>query len=385
MISDIRTLFTQNPSDSDVILEKALELGSDYLRDGWCILERSEVVVTQITGGQSNLIYLVSSTNLTKISSETPACFLIRIHCQPAHQVFNDTVIFSVLSERGLGPKLYGFFPGGRLEEFLPSRTLDTDIIKLPNIAQQVGAIFPKYHAIDVPISKNAGALQFIRHNLEAYKELGGTVHKMRPYSIKYEKEKVRETISVDDLEREIEVFEKWTKALEDTIVFCHNDLAPLNVLELDDTKELVLIDFEYASYNWRGFDLCMFLCENAFDYRVPPPGVWIDQNYVENHPNLQLFCEAYIDTLYDIKSKNPSQKFPISEDRSAEVARLILEIKFFIPLANLFWAVWSLRGFLAKHDNGHDLEVAASDRLTMYFHFKQQSENIYEQFNNGM
>jgi choline/ethanolamine kinase len=31
-----------------------------------------------------------------------------------------DSVIFMLLSERKLGPKLYGIFPGGRLEEYIP-------------------------------------------------------------------------------------------------------------------------------------------------------------------------------------------------------------------------------------------------------------------------
>ncbi|EGT33676.1 CBN-CKB-4 protein [Caenorhabditis brenneri] len=382
MISEIRRLFTQNSLESNVILEKAIELGSDYLRGGWNLLEINEVKVTQITGGQSNLIYLASS-NSNKTTYPTPSCFLIRIHCQPSNQVFNDTVIFSIMSERGLGPKLYGFFPGGRLEEYLPSRTLDTDSIKLPEISRRVGALFPKYHGISVPISKSPGAFHFIKQNLEAYKKLGGSIHKMCPYSVKYENEAALTTISVEELEHEIEVFENWSKVFDDTVVFSHNDLAPLNVLELNNTKEIIFIDFEYSSYNWRGFDLCMFLCENAFDYRVPPPGVWIDQEFIENHPNLRMFTEAYIDTLFKMKEENPDQKHPITEDRESEIERLMSEIKFFIPLVNLFWAVWSLKSFLAKHDNGHNLEVAASDRLTMYFHFKPQSEKIFEQFKN--
>lgn len=380
MISDIRNLFTQNSLESTVILKKAIELGSDFICGGWNSIEINEVEVIQITGGQSNLIYLASSKS-DKIVYPTPSCFLIRIHCQPSTQVFTDTVVFSIMSERGLGPKLYGFFPGGRLEEYLPSRTLDTDSIKHSEIAQRVGALFPKYHEISVPISKSAGAIRFIKQNLEAYKKLGGSTHRMCPHSVKYDKESVLTTISVEELENEIEVFDNWSKVFDDTVVFSHNDLAPLNVLELNDTKEIVFIDFEYSSYNWRGFDLCMFLCENAFDYRVPPPGVWIDQEFVENHPNLRIFSGAYIDTLYEMKENNPDQKYPMSEDRESEIERLILEIKFFIPLVNLFWAVWSLKSFLAKHDNGHNLEVAASDRLTMYFHFKPQSEKIYERF----
>ncbi|CCD67444.1 Choline/ethanolamine kinase [Caenorhabditis elegans] len=379
MISAIGTLFAENSLESDVILEKVIELGSDYLRGGWALVEKSEVTVTQITGGQSNILYLATSAS-TKLSPDTPSCFLIRIHRQAPSQVFTETVVFSVLSERGLGPKLYGFFPGGRLEEFLPSRTLDVDSIKLPEIARQVGSLYPKYHDIEVPISKSAGALKFIKENLEGYKALGGKVLKMCPHSVKYDS--MPSELTVEQIEQEIATFERWCKVFDETIVFSHNDLAPLNVLELNDTKEIVFIDFEYSSYNWRGFDLCMFLCENAFDYRDPtPPGLVIDQDYMENHPNLQIFCEAYIDTQYKMKTANPKQKFPLTEGRAAEVESLMLECKFFIPLVNMFWAVWSLRQHLAKYEIGMDLDVIASDRFSMYFHLKEQSRAIYEQF----
>ena len=30
-----------------------------------------------------------------------------------------DTVIFALLAERGFGPKLYGVFQGGRLEQYI--------------------------------------------------------------------------------------------------------------------------------------------------------------------------------------------------------------------------------------------------------------------------
>ena len=34
--------------------------------------------------------------------------------------------------ERGLGPKLFGFFEGGRMEEFIPSKTLNADDVLKP-------------------------------------------------------------------------------------------------------------------------------------------------------------------------------------------------------------------------------------------------------------
>lgn len=33
-----------------------------------------------------------------------------------------ESVMFAILAERSLGPKLYGIFPQGRLEEFIPVR-----------------------------------------------------------------------------------------------------------------------------------------------------------------------------------------------------------------------------------------------------------------------
>lgn len=96
------------------------------------------------------------------------------------------------------------------------------------------------------------------------------------------------------------------------------------------------------------------------------------------------------------MKTANPKQKFPLTEGRAAEVESLMLECKFFIPLVNMFWAVWSLRQHLvyisswdcvlnfklqAKYEIGMDLDVIASDRFSMYFHLKEQSRAIYEQF----
>jgi choline/ethanolamine kinase len=56
-------------------------------------------------------------------------------------------------------------------------------------------------------------------------------------------------------------------------VVFSHNDLQEGNILirpeyETPDDK-LVLIDFEYCSYNYRGFDLANHFCEWSYNYNV--------------------------------------------------------------------------------------------------------------------
>ena len=127
-----------------------------------------------------------------------------------------------------------------------------------------------------------------------------------------------------------------------------------------------------------------MHLSECAFDYRVPfPPGVHVNQIFFENHPNIRVFCESYIDSLYKMKIENPEQKYPLTENREKEVNRLIQECKFFLPLVNMLWATWSIKNLWTGKEDNVDLKVAASNRLSVFFHFKSQSENIYNELKN--
>lgn len=41
---------------------------------------------------------------------------------QGVDSLVSESVMFAILAERTLGPKLYGIFPEGRLEQYLPVR-----------------------------------------------------------------------------------------------------------------------------------------------------------------------------------------------------------------------------------------------------------------------
>uniref|UniRef100_A0A1I7UQN0 Choline/ethanolamine kinase n=1 Tax=Caenorhabditis tropicalis TaxID=1561998 RepID=A0A1I7UQN0_9PELO len=384
MNQELINFFSTLSENSLNIRKKALEYGRDYLGGEWKSLTENDVDVVQMTGGQSNLLYLVTSSP-GKISYEsTPSCFLIRLHCQQENQVFTDTVVFSIMSERQLGPKLYGFFPGGRLEQFLPSITLDNDTVSIPEVAKKIGANLPKLHAIEVPIPKKPKAILMIREFLEECRSTGNNVFKLVSGSVQFNDSEIPKEVTIDKLEEEVTKFEKMCSIFDETVVFSHNDLWSANILQLNETKDIVFIDFEYSSYNWRSFDLSMHLSECAFDYRVPfPPGVHVNQIYFENHPNIRIFCEAYIDSLYKMKKENPNQKYPLTDNREKEISRLIQECKFFLPLVNMLWATWSIKNLWAGKQDDVDLTVAASNRLSVFFHFKSQSERIYNELKN--
>jgi len=75
------------------------------------------------SGGLSNFLYYCSlPATHTPLNGE-PSQVLLRMYGQLLDgndAKVTDSVITMLLSERKLGPKLYGIFPGGRLEEYIP-------------------------------------------------------------------------------------------------------------------------------------------------------------------------------------------------------------------------------------------------------------------------
>ena len=66
-----------------------------------------------------------------------------------------DNAIFTLLSERRLGPRLFGIFPGGRLEEFIESEPLvDYRVCHSSHIAP-IAQIMANIHQLEVPVRKD--------------------------------------------------------------------------------------------------------------------------------------------------------------------------------------------------------------------------------------
>lgn len=93
------------------------------------------------SGGLSNFLYYVSLPNKSEskdneLSSKRtrrsscpsvvePTKVLLRIYGQSHGEnaietMLTESVVFALLSERQLGPRLHGIFPGGRIEQYIP-------------------------------------------------------------------------------------------------------------------------------------------------------------------------------------------------------------------------------------------------------------------------
>ena len=99
-------------------------------------------------------------------------------------------------------------------------------------------------------------------------------LNKLRPINLQEVPEEEVEAASIVakiDFESEIEYLLGVILSLNPPVVFSHNDINTGNILVKEDLKDsdpVVLIDYEFASYNYRGFDLANHFNEWMYDYR---------------------------------------------------------------------------------------------------------------------
>nr|XP_031546842.1 choline kinase alpha isoform X1 [Vicugna pacos] len=183
---------------------------------------------------------------------------------QSAEAMVLESVMFAILAERSLGPKLFGIFPQGRLEQFIPSRRLDTEELSLPDISAEIAEKMARFHGMKMPFNKEPkwlfGTMEKYLNQVLRIKFTGESkvkqLHKFLSYNLPLELRNLRSLL----------------ESTPSPVVFCHNDCQEGNVLLLEgrensEKQKLMLIDFEYSSYNYRGFDIGNHFCEWMYDY----------------------------------------------------------------------------------------------------------------------
>lgn len=256
----------QNPE----MRETAARICRDYLHGAWKQVTANNILFKRISGGLSNWLYSVElPEGMAPIRGE-PKQVLLRLYGQVHGEralegLITESVIFTLLSERRLGPKLHGIFPGGRIEEYIPARPLLTKELADPTLSSMIAERMAQIHSMQVPISKEP---TWLWDTMTRWLETATDILK------NVEDVDVRQLKNVNmirslDLVHEIGWFRSLVAQQKRPVVFCHNDMQEGNILLHQNTQkpELVLIDFEYCSYNYRGFDIANHFVEWQYDY----------------------------------------------------------------------------------------------------------------------
>ncbi|KAL7189712.1 hypothetical protein ACSBR1_039367 [Camellia fascicularis] len=242
---------------------RIIELCKDLFKK-WSELDNSHFSVETVSGGITNLLLKVS----VREENGNIVNMTVRLYGPNTEYVINrerELQAIRYLSAAGFGAKLLGVFGNGMVQSFINARTLTPPDMRKPKLAAEIAKQLHKFHQVEIPGSKEPqlwnDAFKFFQ------KASTLTFHDS-------EKQRIYETISFESIHAEVFELKELTGHLDAPVVFAHNDLLSGNLMLNDEEEKLYFIDFEYGSYNYRGFDIGNHFNEYAgydCDYSLYP------------------------------------------------------------------------------------------------------------------
>ncbi|KAG1149798.1 hypothetical protein G6F37_004528 [Rhizopus arrhizus] len=285
------------------------------------------IQLDRVSGAMTNAIFFVDAHNRKRL--------LLRVYGIGVDQIIdrnNELAWIARLSHLNIGPSLLGVFGNGRFEQYLPSRTLTSADIRTPDISRSIASCTRELHDIVTIYPPLTNSVMEAWNNVDKwYKLVMETLPSLTKKSDGWAK-----TLASFDLTRlafEIEESKKILAKINSPIVFAHNDSQYGNVLQLEKTGELVIVDFEYAGYNARGYDIANHFCEWMYNYHSDQPAVMNKDQYPTKEEQIS-FLTAYINT---------TSKFSKQSKDCIDIKELEREVDMYVMVSHLFWGLWGL------------------------------------------
>ncbi|KAK6782509.1 hypothetical protein RDI58_020305 [Solanum bulbocastanum] len=291
---------------------KIVELCKDLFNQ-WSNLDGSHFSVETVSGGITNLLLKVS----VREDDGKHENMTVRLYGPNTEYVINrerEMQAIQHLSAAGFGAKLLAVFGNGMVQSFIDARTLTPPDMKNPKLAAEIAKQLRKFHQVEIPGSKEP---QVWNDVLKFFKKASTLQFDDGEKKIKYE------TILFQEVHNEIIDLKELTDRLNAPVVFAHNDLLSGNLMLNEDKEKLYFIDFEYGSYNYRGFDIGNHFNEYA--------GYDCDYSLYPSKDEQFHFFRHYLD------SDQPNEV----SDKDLEA--LYVETSSYMLASHLYWALWAL------------------------------------------
>ena len=206
--------------NDEKFIQNAYKYCQKCLGGSWAKCSSDKFRVKYLMGGMTNYLYLCSLDDSIPTEEHEPRKVLIRIYGSIVDQKhrFYEGVIFTLLSERGYGPKTLGVFYSGRIEEYIPHRNLLSYELSLPHISKMIARRVAEYHCLKLPVKK---APTFLWENIQKFLDMSKCVvlQHIRDQNV------LNEIKSTMDFDNEYAWLKEMLLAVDSPVVFCHNDV----------------------------------------------------------------------------------------------------------------------------------------------------------------
>lgn len=297
---------------------------------GWADAEANDVTVDHVGGAMTNLIFSVSKPGGNN------ADVLVRIYGEGTESFFSrveETRLFQLLSQQKIGVQLLGEFPNGRAEKLIHGATCTARLMRAPDMSRKIARKMREFHALDIDIDHSPTYMTAIRKLLAVARVKCADRSKFK-------------TLDFAQLAQDVDELELLLSEVPSPVVLSHNDLQYGNIMKMEDSGDVVFIDFEYTSYNPRGYDLGNHFCEWGYDYHKTINAHLGDFSRYPTPQQQRDFCRAYLAADGDEAS--------VSDD---DVEKLRLEANTYSLASHVFWGFW---GFIQASQSSIDFDFLA-------------------------
>ncbi|KAA3468339.1 putative ethanolamine kinase [Gossypium australe] len=291
---------------------RIIELCKDLFRK-WAKLDDSCFSVETVSGGITNLLLKVS----VKEESGDNVAVTVRLYGPNTEYVIDrerELQAIKYLSAAGFGAKLLGVFGNGMVQSFINARTLTPLDMRKPKLAAEIAKQLRRFHQVEIPGPKEPQ----LWVDMFKFFEKASVLWFEDP-----DKQRIYETISFKEVHTEATQLKELTDLFSGPVVFAHNDLLSGNLMLNDEQDKLYIIDFEYGSYNYRGFDIGNHFNEYA--------GYECDYSLYPSKEEQYHFLRHYL---------QPEKPYEVSEK---DLEDLYVEANTFRLASHLIWALWGL------------------------------------------
>ncbi|KAJ4499049.1 kinase-like protein [Lentinula lateritia] len=311
------------------------------------LITAEELVIHKVSGSLTNAVFFVSCPSIKETIT-----ILLRIYGPSSDSLISrprELNTLHILSSRfNLGPKVYGTFENGRMEEYFPSKTLTAEDMRDPQISRWIGARMSELHSVPIEVIEESspgkggegngwqlGAKRNVRSWLAPARDV--LMHPTIPQS-------VQDEFDLDKFQQQWESYLKWLSNVDDVHngsrrVFAHNDTQYGNLLRLEGAevrtraphRQLIVVDFEYASPNPASFDIANHFIEWTYNYHTSTPHLPDESRYPTPRER-ENFYLSYLEHT----GTSP-------ESMSQQAQSLENQVRYWTPACHAMWCMWGI------------------------------------------
>ncbi|TPX74555.1 hypothetical protein CcCBS67573_g04174 [Chytriomyces confervae] len=345
----------------------------DFEMDHSCLLEGSAQVIqmafpewnqkdvryVQQTHGITNALDTTSLVDFDSYSAQkisvvkcihNKETVLIRTYGKGTDAIIDrkqEMINMIVLSRSGMSPKLYARFSNGIVYGYVEGVPFSVEDMRDSHKSLLVAGHLANWHNVDAS------------DVMKTSPKLFGTLNQWldvipKRFSKPAVDASFRSFITIDRLRKEVAQLQVELTKVNAPIVFSHCDLLTGNIIFNKEKDRVDFIDYEYGSYNPRGFDIGNHFCEYAgFDCEW---SLYPDESFQK------VWLRRYLETA------NGSESSPVTEE---QVSMLYAEVNKYALAAHLYWGIWAL---VQAEISDLDFDYAGYSKLRIDEYFRRKS-----------